>query len=916
LRDAQTAAKKAEADMAGKGIELKAKVGFTVEGWEKHLKPFHKAIADANEGLLKGLPSVASAQKVFDKLAVSPNALKDAKAKLEAAKQRQFMATGASSNAGAPFTIGVSEKAFMAPFAKAVKDAQKEVDAMVRAEKRAESAAHSLALAINRQVEAKKQLTQAQAQFNAEANKWRGKVGAGRITEAEYKSHMAPYEAAVAAAKERVSIVGKTSKADIGMGGAVSALVNFGSAFLRVGAIAFTAGKAIFSVFSWVGGVLWSVAKGIFSAFQWAFEKIVAGAKWAFKMIAGAAAVTGTAIGYSMKQAANIETQRAAMGLLLKDVALGNKIIADIQNRTMQTPFSFDVLAQQARYMTAVGIAGKDIPKFLDAIADAAAGTGKGVIALQEISLALGQIQSKGRLQAEEMTRQLANAGVNAWKYLADASGKSVREIQEQMRKDVIEAKDALPLIIAGMQRQFGGAAARLAQSTEGVWARIAAGAKLIAVELGEPINRVITPWLNRLLSNFEMAKRYASDIGKRLADGLNVFANAWQAGTLVQTLWTQLKWVFAEAGNWLLAAFKAVGNSLAGIFRIEGLWPALGQTIGGAFKFGVGVFLEAFGGIIPQVTELLVRAAGYMLGAIKGGFLALGDLLMQVMQNAGKALIAANMVTRADIVGRMATGQSFTEAYQAAYDQKKKWLNIVSPDDYWTGQAKANVIKGMSDNVFGDEIPAAARKKAEGWVDPKNTAAIKDGAMAKMVAGGAILAEIGGQIGPIIARSFEANFPPADRFGTGAKADAARKLFAENALRDKTDAEKKADQTRLEAAAKRVIWLQGGTTSEKTMNRAFDDFKKADAEAAKSKTSRALPEPVVPPALKDVTAKARTEVKTDFAGAAGTFSAAALSSLGAYGGAADKVVGAIDAGNILLGDIKTNTANMGSTWQ
>jgi hypothetical protein len=479
---------------------------------------------------------------------------------------------------------------------------------------------------------------------------------------------------------------------------------------------------------------------------------------------------------------------------------------------------------------------------------------------------------------------------------------------------------------------------------------------------------------------------------------------------------------VFAEAGNWLLAAFKAVGNSLAGIFRIEGLGTAIGEVIAGAFKFGIGLMLPTLVVLSSEVLEALRKPVILIADLLEYGLLRVagkfGHMMLSnifpVVKIYDKIFGTNNAGYIADLImGLVAEpNQTFKEFHEGGTGAGKL---VGQGFDYATGkvtsldgsvanrlveEGKAQVTRSsgtvgalleQAGNVVGasfgaaftreknatdieaDKLRVAAAKKEEAAAQKKvDEASKRTSQVGESVRNIPVPEDLLNNLEIATAKRKKAEgeaakkttFGPEDKFDAQAKKNLATAQAEANALREKFDFEKRADFARLDAAEKNlktVTATEDSLNNQATVNlaktkllmdqartkgddaeverlqkkyqeqskvteanvwqadkmfRAQKEFNEAKAEWDKDTTTRAIPEPKIPPPLKNVLDNARGEVAANFSGAAGTFSAAALSSLGAYGGAADKVVGAIGAGNILLGDIKTNTANMGSTWQ
>ena len=84
--------------------------------------------------------------------------------------------------------------------------------------------------------------------------------------------------------------------------------------------------------------------------------------------------------------------------------------------------------------------------------------------AMPRVARALGQIQTLGKLSAEELN-QMAEVGINARKYLTEAFGQTVEELQ----KSGIAIEKVVKAIMDGMEAEFGGAAAAAMKTWSGM---------------------------------------------------------------------------------------------------------------------------------------------------------------------------------------------------------------------------------------------------------------------------------------------------------------------------------------------------------------------------------------------------------------------------------------------------------------
>jgi tape measure domain-containing protein len=163
------------------------------------------------------------------------------------------------------------------------------------------------------------------------------------------------------------------------------------------------------------------------------------------------------AVGVKAIQAAGEwEQTNIAFNTMLGSAEKAKAFLGDLQDFAAATPFELPQLVDGSRRLLAMGFAAEEVKPMLTAVGDAVAGLGGGGEMIQRVTLALGQMKAKGKVSAEEM-RQLAEAGIPAWQFLADKIGKSIPEAMKMAEQGTIKAADAIPALIAGMNDKFGG---------------------------------------------------------------------------------------------------------------------------------------------------------------------------------------------------------------------------------------------------------------------------------------------------------------------------------------------------------------------------------------------------------------------------------------------------------------------------
>jgi tape measure domain-containing protein len=182
----------------------------------------------------------------------------------------------------------------------------------------------------------------------------------------------------------------------------------------------------------------------------------------------GFKSAVGTAISFNSM----LQTAQIGFATMLGSAEKAQKFLEDMADFAVRTPFEYPELLEAAKRMLAYGFAAEEVLPTLRAVGDASAALGSGAVGIDRITLALGQIQAKGKLSAEEM-RQLTEAGVPAWDMLAEAMGKTVPELQDMVSKGLVPGVKAVDMLTAGMTKRFGGMMASMEDTWQGVTSSI-----------------------------------------------------------------------------------------------------------------------------------------------------------------------------------------------------------------------------------------------------------------------------------------------------------------------------------------------------------------------------------------------------------------------------------------------------------
>ncbi|HBR28591.1 MAG TPA: hypothetical protein DD789_04015 [Firmicutes bacterium] len=219
--------------------------------------------------------------------------------------------------------------------------------------------------------------------------------------------------------------------------------------------------------------------------------------KGAVKLLGGFAAAVGAAGVASVGLAGKIKLTERAFETMLGSAGAAKQMIEDLQTLDDQSALDFESLSDGAQRLLAFKFAAQDVVPILNTVGDASSALGMGAEGIDRITLAFGQMQSKGRVQGQEML-QLAEAGINAYDYLADYLGMSVPQLMDEISKGAVDSTTAINAILSGMQRDYKGAMEKMADETPVVWDTIVSNTKQIFAEIGKDIDESLG--INKLL--------------------------------------------------------------------------------------------------------------------------------------------------------------------------------------------------------------------------------------------------------------------------------------------------------------------------------------------------------------------------------------------------------------------------------
>ena len=260
---------------------------------------------------------------------------------------------------------------------------------------------------------------------------------------------------------------------------------------------------------------------------------------------------------------------------------------------------------------------------------------------INRVNIALGQMLATGRVQSDEMN-QLAEAGINAWGILAQASGKSVAELRKQAELGKITTAEFVNAMHQYAQRpELAALAERMNQSFDVASSNVRDRLQQLTATGFKPFFDGLTGFTNATATalNTPAIRNFAADIGATLQDlgrGFDPLKRGWEE---TQRL--------LETGD--LGAAAARG--------LQAITDQIQATARGAFGGGQSIVAELAGGLLAGANQFITDAA---------------ETVATLIAN----FLGHSMPTDGPLVGVSAGGASVAEAWASGF----AGVDIVAP--------------------------------------------------------------------------------------------------------------------------------------------------------------------------------------------------------------------------------------------
>ncbi|CDN43475.1 tape measure protein [Paenibacillus sp. P22] len=323
-----------------------------------------------------------------------------------------------------------------------------------------------------------------------------------------------------------------------------------------------------------------------------------------------------------LKLASDAEQANIAFTTMLGSAAKAKTFLAQLTEFANKTPFEMPQLRDASKRLLAFGFASKQIIPMMTGLGNAAAGLGLGADGIDRLSLAIGQIKAKGKLQGDE-AMQLTEAGIPVWDILAKKVKTTTSKMIELSSKGLVPANFAIKTLIEGLNERFPKMMDKQSKSLAGMYSTIKdTFSSKILTKWGQGIADGIRPNLTKMLTWINSNGRAIDQWGARLrsiaASGSSFFSNMVSSATQyldklfkrpefksIQTIQGKIKYVFDDIqkvfNDWWSASGRQVfeeGSSRITKALLSTLENSLPQMIDIGTKLGSGVAAGMWSGM------------------------------------------------------------------------------------------------------------------------------------------------------------------------------------------------------------------------------------------------------------------------------------------------------------------------------
>jgi tape measure domain len=222
------------------------------------------------------------------------------------------------------------------------------------------------------------------------------------------------------------------------------------------------------------------------------------------------------------------ETNKISFATLLKGDKNADKFLASMTDFAEKTPFEYGDLSNISKTLLAYGYKQNELLPLLQKVGDAGSALGMNNEDMKFVATSLGRMRTTNKTTLEYLN-PLLERGIDVWRYLSDASGKTKKQVQEMVTKGLVPGAEAARAIADYMGKDFSG--------------------------------------------NMEKQSKTYSGLASTLEDNKNAMDNSMGEGynqTRKTGMEKQIDWLGGESGEKMKSAYNKIGQWKASLTNLE----------------------------------------------------------------------------------------------------------------------------------------------------------------------------------------------------------------------------------------------------------------------------------------------------------------------------------------------------------
>lgn len=377
-----------------------------------------------------------------------------------------------------------------------------------------------------------------------------------------------------------------------------------------------------------------------------------------------------------------VEQSKIAFETLLGSQEKALQMMKDIDTFAANTPFEKTNLTPLVQQLIGMGFEANKALPIINVLGDSMAALGRGQDDLNGVVLALGQIQTKGKVSAEELM-QMAERGLPVFQILEQKLGLTKKQL-ENIGNAGISSATGINALLTGLNEKFGGAMAKQAQTLAGQWSNLMDNVKSLVGNAGQEINNKVKGWIASVNNFFDKNRPV---IQKFVQDMLFMITSVGESIAVVfGVVWDVISQVMAGITGQTNTSAKSQMKAWQAVFMVvangvNGMALLISYAIRGVFA----------------AAKIVSAALKTVADTVVGGVMMIVAGSMMPIQNMINAVIKGiNLI-------RSVMGKTAYDGVTFASDLGQKAATFIK--DSWTGAGEdiGNAWKEASDGMASD---------------------------------------------------------------------------------------------------------------------------------------------------------------------------------------------------------------------